>query len=278
MYGPVPPPTASRGVSATYGVGRDDLVSGEAVALDLPPAGIGLRMVSGLIDLFLGYTAWWALRWLTLKVFGDTDFAMLVASLTLSLITALVIIPTTLETVTRGKTVGHWVTGIRTVRDDAGPIGFRHALTRALLGVIEIYGSGGLPALVAAVCTKKGKRFGDLLAGTYVIRDRHKLDVPEPIPMPPALAGWAQTADVAPLPVHLAIAVRQFLGRRDRLSTQARILLAQRLVHDSAPFVAPAPPTGAPDEMVLAAIMAERRRRDSERIERDQRLRQRLVR
>ena len=28
----------------------DDLVTGEAVALDLPPAGLGTRMVSGLID------------------------------------------------------------------------------------------------------------------------------------------------------------------------------------------------------------------------------------
>ena len=28
----------------------DDLVTGEAVALDLPPAGLGTRMASGLID------------------------------------------------------------------------------------------------------------------------------------------------------------------------------------------------------------------------------------
>ena len=28
----------------------DDLVTGEAVALDLPPAGLGVRIASGLID------------------------------------------------------------------------------------------------------------------------------------------------------------------------------------------------------------------------------------
>ena len=31
-------------------VTADDLVTGEAVALDLPPAGLGTRMASGLID------------------------------------------------------------------------------------------------------------------------------------------------------------------------------------------------------------------------------------
>ncbi|AZG46984.1 RDD family protein [Gordonia insulae] len=278
MYGPLPPTMVPPGVSGTVGVGRDDLVSGEAVALDLPPAGIGLRMVSGLIDLVLGFAAWFALQWLSLKVVGDTDFALLAASFTLSMVTALVVVPTVMETLTRGKTVGHYALGLRTVRDDAGPIGFRHALTRALLGVVEIYGCWGLPALIAAVVTRKGKRFGDLLAGTYVIRDRHKLAAPEPIPMPPELAMWAKTADVAPLPDQLAIMVRQFLTRRDGLAPQARMLLGQRLLRDAAPFVAPAPPAGAPDEMVLAAIMAERRQRDTERLARDERLRRRLLR
>ena len=40
--------------SGTVGVGADDLVTGEAVALDLPHAGLGLRIVSGIIDLLCG--------------------------------------------------------------------------------------------------------------------------------------------------------------------------------------------------------------------------------
>ena len=38
---------------ATIGVTEDDLVTGEAVALDLPPASIGLRILSGLLDLVI---------------------------------------------------------------------------------------------------------------------------------------------------------------------------------------------------------------------------------
>ena len=45
--------------SATIGVGEDDLVTGEAVALDLPPASIGPRILSGLLD----YVIVWLLTW-----------------------------------------------------------------------------------------------------------------------------------------------------------------------------------------------------------------------
>ena len=38
---------------ATLGLTADDLVTGEAVALDLPAASLGMRMLSGLIDLFV---------------------------------------------------------------------------------------------------------------------------------------------------------------------------------------------------------------------------------
>ncbi|GAC66816.1 RDD family protein [Gordonia soli] len=279
MYGPPPPPVPTTAItSGTVGVGRDDLVSGEAVALDLPPAGIGLRILSGLIDLLVGYLAWAGLRWLAIRAFGESDDALFIAINTLTVITALVVIPTALETYSRGKTLGHFVVGLRTVRDDAGPIGFRQALGRAMLGVIEIYGCLGAPAFLAAVCTRKGKRFGDLLAGTYVIRDRHRISLPEPPPMPPGLQPWAQFADIAPLPDPLAIAIRQFLGRREKMSPPARAMMADRLLTATAPFVAPAPPPGAPTEELLVAIMAERRRRDSERIARDENLRSRLLR
>src|SRR6185312_4760011 len=149
--------------SSTVGVGADDLVTGEAVALDLLHASIGLRIVSGLVDLLIGYAALFALQLGAGTLLGDTDDALVAAGILVAAITALVGIPTALETLTRGKTVGHLIMGLRTVRDDAGPIGFRQALTRAMLGVVEIYGCQGVPALLCAAFSGKGKRFGDLL-------------------------------------------------------------------------------------------------------------------
>jgi uncharacterized RDD family membrane protein YckC len=263
--------------SSTVGVGADDLVTGEAVALDLPHGGIGLRIVSGLIDLVIGYAALFGLQLGIAALLGDTDDALVAAGITVAAIAALVGIPTTLETLTRGKTVGHLVMGLRTVRDDAGPIGFRQALTRAMLGVVEVYGCQGVPALICAAFSAKGKRFGDLLAGTYVVRERQRISLPPPVVMPPQLATWAATADLAPLPDQLAVAVRQFLSRVSTFSPQVREQLGQRLLEEVRPFVAPAPPAGNHPEYVLMAVLAERRTRDAARLDREQALRERLL-
>jgi hypothetical protein len=197
--------------------------------------------------------------------------------LTIATIGALVAIPTTMETLTRGKTFGHLVFGLRTVRDDAGPISFRHALTRAMVGVVEIYGCQGMPALICAAFSPKGKRFGDLLAGTYVVRDRQRVTLPPPAAMPPHLASWAAGADLAPLPDQLAVAMRQFLARANSFAPEVREQLGQRLLQEARPYVAPAPPAGTHPEYALMALLAERRRRDAERLAREDRLRERLL-
>lgn len=263
--------------SGTVGVGADDLVTGEAVALDLPHAGLGLRIVSGLIDLLVGLAALYACQWLAYTLAGSTDDALVGAAITIATIAAIVAIPTTLETLTRGKTLGHFALGLRTVRDDAGPIQFRHALTRAMVGVVEIYGCFGMPALLCAVFNQRGKRFGDLLAGTYVVRDRQRVALPPPVPMPPHLAMWAATADLAPLPDSLAATIRQFLSRTASFAPAAREELAQHLLAEARPYMAPAPPEGNHPEWVLMAVLAERRARDAARLERDQQLRERLL-
>ena len=106
--------------------------------------------------------------------------------------------------------------GLRTVRDDAGPISFHHSFVRQLVGVVEMWVFTGVPALISALVSSKGKRLGDYLAGTYVVRDRVPLRLPAPAQMPPQLAHWAATADIAPLPDALAVAVRQLVGARRR--------------------------------------------------------------
>src|SRR3546814_5251935 len=100
--------------------------------------------------------------------------------------------PTTVETVTRGRSLGKRAVGGRIVRADGGAIGFRHAFLRALLGVLELWFTlGSLAALVGAF-TPRAQRLGDLLAGTYSERTRTR-PLPAPAPgIPPALAGWAQ--------------------------------------------------------------------------------------
>ncbi|MDF2094279.1 RDD family protein [Knoellia sp. 3-2P3] len=263
--------------SSTVGVGADDLVTGEAVALDLPHAGLGLRICSGIIDLVVGFAALWGLQWVAYALAGSGDDALVAAAITVATIGAMVAIPATSETLTRGKTLGHLALGLRTVRDDAGPIQFRHAVTRAMVGVLEIYSCLGMPALICAVFNRRGKRFGDLLAGTYVVRDRQRVSLPPPPHMPPHLAAWAAGADIAPLPDALAVTVRQFLARTGTFAPGVREELAHRLLAEARPYMAPAPPAGNHPEWVLMALLAERRSRDAARLEREHALRAAVV-
>jgi hypothetical protein len=173
--------------------------------------------------------------------------------------------------------VGKLATGLRTVRDDAGPIGFRQALTRALVGFVEIWMFLCVPALISGLVSTKGKRLGDHAAGTYVVRERVHLSLPPPPMMPPQLAAWAAGADIARLPDGTAMAVRQFLMRAPLLSHQSRATLGVQLYDEVVTYLAPQPPSGTHPELVLAAVMADRRRRDTTRLERDAALRSRLI-
>lgn len=266
------------GTSATIGVGHDDFVTGEAVAIELPAATFPVRMLSGLIDVVVTMFLIWGLTVLAALATARGSEALVASATLLAVVFAFVGLPVTLETLTRGRSLGKLALGLRTVRDDAGPIGFRHALTRALIGFVEIWLFLGVPALVCALISERGKRLGDLAAGTYVVRDRVRLVLPLPVPMPPQLAGWAEHADIAALPDPLALALRQFVGRAQTLTPAVRAELAQRLAEQTLQHVAPAPPPGTHPELVIAAVIADRRRRDAERLRREAALRHRFSR
>jgi hypothetical protein len=84
--------------------------------------------------------------------------------------------------------------------------------------------------------------------------------------MPPPLAAWAATLDLSRLPDDLALAARQFLARVGELAPSVREEMGARLAASVAAVTAPAPPPGTPAWAFLSAVLAERRRRDLERL------------
>lgn len=254
----------------------DDLVTGEAVALDLPAATFGSRMASGLIDITI--TAVVAIAVVTVlgSLSAGADGALIHVSIIASLIVVFLVIPTSVETFTRGRSVGKLALGLRTVRDDAGPISFQHALVRSLVGFVEIYLLSGVPAFFSALLSERGKRLGDHAAGTYVIRARFNLRLPPPPAMPWQLQDWARSADIAPLPTPVALSTRQYLSRLDSIGPEARAALGLRLAEQVQPFVSPPPPAGTPPEAFLAAVLVARRERDLARLNREAALRHRM--
>lgn len=254
----------------------DDLVTGEAVALDLPAASFGSRLASGLIDLIATAVTAIIVVIVMAAIAGNTDQALLAVAMTAAMIIVFLVIPTTLETLTRGKSLGKLALGLRTVRDDAGPISAQHAFVRALIGIVEIYLLTGVPAFFSALISDRGKRLGDHAAGTYVIRERFTVQFPVPPPMPPALAGWARSADIAPIPSPIALGARQFLGRANQLTPDARISLAVRIAAQIQPYVSPAPPAGTHPESFIGAVLVSRRERDLARLSKEDALRRKL--
>ena len=137
--------------------------------------------------------------------------------------------PVSFETLTRGRSLGKMALGLRVVREDGGPIRFRHALVRGLVGVVEFWMTGGSVALITSLASSKGKRVGDFLAGTVVVRERMPTQAAPIAMMPPQLAGWASTLDLARVPDDLALAARQFLGRFQDLAPEVRESMGSRL-------------------------------------------------
>jgi uncharacterized RDD family membrane protein YckC len=251
----------------------EDLVTGEAVVLDLRPASFMTRALALALDYLILISIGLALAWALGLVLEIADPAAGSAIGLVSVVGVLVGIPVAVETITRGRSVGKIVAGLRVVRDDGGPIRMRHALIRALLALVEIWMVGGSVALIASLANRRGKRLGDMLAGTYVVRERTKGDLVAPAAMPPRLAGWAAGSDLGRIPDRLALATRQFLARTTRLHPASRERLGLALAQQLAPYVSPAPPPGTHPEEFLAAVLAERRRRDLERLGREAQLR-----
>jgi uncharacterized RDD family membrane protein YckC len=255
----------------------DDLVTGEAVALDLPAASVGARIASGFLDVVGTYVVAFGAFFLAILLTARADAALQGVALVCAVVAAFLVYPTTVETLTRGKSLGKLALGLRVVRDDGGAVSAQHSFVRALIGIVEIYGLNGVPAVLSSLVSSRGKRLGDFAAGTYVVRDRVSLRLMPPPPMPPALGAWAATADVRSLPVGLALALRQYLGRLPTLDPAARQRLGEMLADRVSPYVAPAPPPGTTPWDFLAAVTATRRDRDLARLRRDAALRARLT-
>jgi uncharacterized RDD family membrane protein YckC len=242
-------------------IGQDEVLTGEAVALDVQPTGFFLRALGALIDivaavavyvLFLLVMMWWGGSGLDPAIMPILSIAMIVV--------VAVILPTVVETATRGRSLGKFAVGGRIVRSDGGAAGFRQALIRALVGVLEIWMTVGAIAAVTGAFTPRSQRLGDLMAGTYSERTRApRLVAVDPV-VPPALTEWAEVADVAPLTDRLARRLAQFVRQAEQLQPAARARVARELAGEAAAAVSPVPE--ADPELFVRAVVAVRFRRE----------------
>ncbi len=243
---------------------EDEILIGEGVRLEAGSAPVTLRIGSGIIDAFALGVATYILVEIFIAFAFYVNEALANAMVILLIVFVYLVIPSTIETLTRGQSLGRAAVGIRIIRDDGGPISFRHAFIRALLGVFEVYGTLGGIAVTVAFCSRRGKRLGDYLAGTYALRTRGGTRALPPIGMPAGLEDWAGKADIRRLPDGLALTARLFLGRAHSLRPEARARLGNIIAEEMGVLVAPPPPRGTHPETFISAVLASRRDREYE--------------
>ncbi len=143
----------------------------EHVLLDYEIAGIGSRALAAILDSLI-LVVWSILLSLvvTLVAFGLGDW-------TLALLGVLVFASfwgyfTFFEGLRGGQTPGKRRLGIRVVGDGGHPVTLGAAAVRNLLRVADFLPPPYLIGAIAVAVHPRGKRLGDLVAGTVVVRDR----------------------------------------------------------------------------------------------------------
>jgi uncharacterized RDD family membrane protein YckC len=271
----------ARTVNADVAVGSGgtvaEVVTGEAVVLDLAIARFPSRLLALLIDMAVQIPV---LIFLAVVVSSSSVDQLNPASAAAVYLAGMMFVvigyPVIFETLSRGKTLGKMALGIRVISDDGGPERFRQALVRALAAAfVEVwlppFNLIGIPAgLITSMVSAKGKRLGDMFAGTFVIQERVPAR-PDLAPVftviPPPLADWAQHLELSRLSDQTAAAASSYLRRFYDLRPAAREQLGLQLASAVAAQVSPPPPPGTDAPAFLAAVLAVRREREQARLQ-----------
>ncbi|WP_327414310.1 RDD family protein [Streptomyces sp. NBC_01233] len=241
-----------------------DLVTGDAVVLGLRPARLPSRGLAILLDLVVYVTGYVLLSVGLALATASLDDAAQAAVGVASFLLLLVGVPIAVETLSHGRSLGKLACGLRVVRDDGGPIRFRHALVRGAMGVVELLLTFGTVACIASLVSARGRRVGDVFAGTLVVRERVPGARVMPVPPPPPwLAGRFTGLDLSAVPDGLWLAIRQYLTRMNQLDPQVGAAMAARLADDLVARTGAPAPAGVPAAAFLMAVVHERQSRDA---------------
>ena len=154
-----------------------DVETPEQVVFSYTVAGIGSRAAAAIIDylicfvLFIGISL---LVWLPVRaVRGSASGAWVMAMLVIAQFVITWGYYVLFEGLADGQTPGKRRLGLRVVQDGGYSVTFAASAVRNLLRIIDLqpvftYGVG----IFSAALSKSGKRLGDVLAGTIVVRER----------------------------------------------------------------------------------------------------------
>ena len=232
----------------------------EHVTLDLEIAGVGSRALAALIDmLVLVGSAFGVFIVLAIVAgFGVTVGSIGGALLVIGGFAAWTGYFILFEGLRQGQTPGKRMVGIRVVSDTGNAISLSAAAARNLLRVADFLPPPYLTGTLLVALHPRGKRLGDMVAGTVVARDRPStLVVSTRNRSEPASAALSLIPELTDAEFRV---VAQFESRQAQLSQPARVRLAAAIARRLADHPAPA---GVGDlEHLLELHRRERERRE----------------
>jgi len=162
--------------------GRLSLTTPEGVRLSLTPAGPGARALAWLVDGVI----WVVCLWIMLVIMG------MLGKVGQSLILIWVFLanwgyPVICEVYFGGRTIGKRVAGIRVLRSDGLPVGWRESGIRNLLMVVDFMPVVYLTGLISMIYDDQFRRLGDIVARTqvvYVEKPPARTVLPKAAPLP----------------------------------------------------------------------------------------------
>lgn len=239
--------------------------SGEGVRLDLPVAGLASRVVALFIDLVVQLVVLVAMLVAVGFVTSGLDEAATAAIDLVAILAVILALPVAIESATKGKSLGKKITGLRVVRDDGGPVRFRHSATRGLFMVlVDLWTTAGAVGLITSLSNERGRRVGDFFGGTIVVRDRFATSIPQPPPpmiLPADLAVWAAGLDLSRLSSDLVGSATSYASRRNSLDPDVREATAGAIATALARQLGVRSPQPGESEQFLASVVQEIARR-----------------
>lgn len=219
----------------------------ERVSFDYQVAGIGTRAIAQILDLLILIAI--------LTVLGFV--ALAVAAAQLDTVASLIMIIGSFvivfgyfwacEALWSGQTVGKRVFRLRAVGDRGEPLTFAQAAIRNVVRIVDFMPYGYGVGIVALFVNGRGKRLGDLVAGTVVVKDSDYIalwqlpggrpapgqpgywSAPDPSIAPHAVAASAAELFLRRLDPDLRRFVASYARRRPELGLELRAQLAARV-------------------------------------------------
>jgi uncharacterized RDD family membrane protein YckC len=209
-------------------------------------------------QLMLGYM----IGWLSILTTGIPELATYLAYGAALVI--LVGYPIAIEYLMRGRSLGKAIVGLRVVTSLGGPIKFRHAAVRGIVGLFEVYASFGAVATVVSFFSPRSQRLGDMAAGTYVVNERvgSTRSLPVLFPIPAGYEYLVSTLDTSLITERQYAVIRAVLRRARTMEKQARFRTTSTLGDQVLGLLNHRPTVPMDPETFLVCVCAAYQRRE----------------